>query len=432
MNDSVCVTISDYTMASDKVKNIIFYFPYRGVGGVSVLFLRLGKLLAGHMNVYYVDFLDGYMAKRLPPKAKLIPFGSEALYPQNSVFIFQTVAPWNLVDNDRFPVDSKVIFWNLFPYNLNPNLFLGITGSWIKRLVARVANVLSFPRRRKLSLLLDYLEKRKSIVFMDGENLSTTEKLFRTQLSRPIFLPVVTDVPTNQRWRSHRGDRETLRAAWIGRVEDFKVPILRHLILRLEAVSVKIPITMIIIGEGIALEEIKGLSKPCQNLTFEFRGEVSTDNLTTVLTEDIDILFAMGTSALEGAKHGVPTVLLDYSYKEISGLYRFRYIFSAREYNLAEEISYCHFEKRCTLGEVLALVRHQPDMVSEMCFNHWDMYHNPNRGYQNFLNTADQAEATVGELRKLGFFSADIASRTIKAARNRYLPKSENAGIGAG
>lgn len=432
MNDSVHVTISDYATASDKTKNIIFYFPYRSVGGVSVLFLRLGKLLAGHMNVYYVDFLDGYMAKRLPPKAKLIPFGSEALYPQNSVFVFQTVAPWNLVDNDKFPVDSKVIFWNLFPYNLNPNLFLGITGSWIKRLVARVANVLSIPRKQKLGSLLDYLANSKSVVFMDGENLSTMEKLFSKRLSSPIFLPVVTDVPTNQRWRSQRGDREILRAAWVGRVEDFKIPILRHLITRLEAVSVEIPITMIIIGGGTALDEIKGLSKTCQNLTFEFRGEVSPDNLTTVLTEEIDILFAMGTSALEGAKHGVPTVLLDYSYKEISGLYRFRYIFSAREYNLAEEISDCHFEKRCTLVEVLALIRYRPDLVSEMCFNHWDMNHNPKRWSQNFLATIEQAEATVGELRKFGFFSADIASRTIKAARNRYLPKSETAGIGAG
>ena len=46
-------------------KNLYFFFPYRGVGGVPVLFLRLANYLS-NMNVYnifLIDYEDGYMAK---------------------------------------------------------------------------------------------------------------------------------------------------------------------------------------------------------------------------------------------------------------------------------------------------------------------------------------------------------------------------------
>lgn len=429
--NSIGATILNSVTASHNDRSIIFYFPYKGVGGVSVLFLRLGKLLANHRNVYYVDFADGYMAKRLPLNSKLIPFGSDTPYPENSIFVFQTVGPWNLIDSARFPADSKVIFWNLFPYNLNPNLFLGISGSWIKKCGARFANVFSLPRRWKLSALLALLVKRKSIMFMDGENLSTVERLFGTRLLNPIFLPVITDVPANKFWSFRGAERERLRVAWVGRVEDFKVPILRHLIMRLEIASGEIPITLMVVGSGAALNEIKDISNTCSNLLFDFRGEVSPESLSNVLTEEVDILFAMGTSALEGAKYGVPTVLLDYSYKEISGLYRFRYIYTAREFTLGEEIGARHLEPRCTLTEIINVFNHRPNLVSEMSFNHWDLFHNPDRGCAQFLSAIEQAEATVGELRELNLFTADIASRTIKAARNYYLPKSNATGIGS-
>ena len=46
--------------------NLVFYFPFPTVGGVSILFIRLAKVLKEHWSVVLMDHPDGYMAQNLP------------------------------------------------------------------------------------------------------------------------------------------------------------------------------------------------------------------------------------------------------------------------------------------------------------------------------------------------------------------------------
>src|SRR5690606_28464442 len=50
-----------------QAPKLFFCFPYRGVGGVSLLFMRLGTFLAEQhgMEVTLIDYADGFMAKNL-------------------------------------------------------------------------------------------------------------------------------------------------------------------------------------------------------------------------------------------------------------------------------------------------------------------------------------------------------------------------------
>ncbi|MFT4805611.1 MAG: hypothetical protein ACI9YE_002833, partial [Psychroserpens sp.] len=49
------------------MKNLIFCFPYRGVGGVSLLFLRMAEYLVSRVdfNIFCIDYEDGFISKNL-------------------------------------------------------------------------------------------------------------------------------------------------------------------------------------------------------------------------------------------------------------------------------------------------------------------------------------------------------------------------------
>ena len=55
---------------------LYFCFPEKKVGGVSILFLRISKNLSEKFfkKTYLIDFEDGYMARSLSEKDKLIKY----------------------------------------------------------------------------------------------------------------------------------------------------------------------------------------------------------------------------------------------------------------------------------------------------------------------------------------------------------------------
>ena len=72
---------------------LVFVFPYRGVGGVSLLFLRVGEYLSENLNcdVYLVDYNDGFMHQNASKSVKLIEYSDvkECTIPSHSIVIFQ-------------------------------------------------------------------------------------------------------------------------------------------------------------------------------------------------------------------------------------------------------------------------------------------------------------------------------------------------------
>ena len=86
-----------------------------------------------------------------------------------------------------------------------------------------------------------------------------------------------------------------------------------------------------VIGDGDCESIVKSF-KPRKGLEIRFLGTIVT-NLDEILLEH-DVVFAMGTSALEAAKLGIPSVLMDASYYEFPKDYRYRWLFESEEYVL--------------------------------------------------------------------------------------------------
>jgi hypothetical protein len=403
------------------MRNIIFYFPYRGIGGVSILFKRLSIRLSSFCKVFLVDFSDGFMGKNFLKDIIFIDFQTASNYPKNTTLVLQSLPPWNIKDIKKFDSNTRIFFWNLHPLNLYPFIFSIHSNNRYKVLIAKFLLPISFLRKRKICQVVEYLAKHNSIVFMDEENYNSTVKLFPGIKIPKKILPIFS-LPRNLISREPKG---TLRCCWIGRIVDFKVHILKHLIERLDlSVPSAGPLKLIIVGDGDSLDFLKVSISHIKALQIEFVKYIHPDKLDSFLEEKVDVLFAMGTSALEGASKGIPTYLLDFSYKPIVGNYRFRYIHLTEKFSLGKEIKFRDIENYSTLEDQLIYLRANYKKISKLTYRYWSSNFSPESVEKKFIKYLDDASATILDMKKLGFFKPDIISLLVKRLVGIFKKKS--------
>ena len=105
--------------------NLYLIFPYKGTGGVSVLFKRVAEWFADkNFNVKVIDFPDGFMSKNINHhKIEKIDFSlSKIKIPNNSICLMQLMTPWSIYKNLEFHQETRFFFWNCHPNNLIPSI----------------------------------------------------------------------------------------------------------------------------------------------------------------------------------------------------------------------------------------------------------------------------------------------------------------------
>jgi hypothetical protein len=406
---------------------IIFYFPYRGMGGVSVLFVRLAEALSTDHEVYLVDYRDGYMGQRVPRGVHFIDIEGTEAFPDQALLVVQSMKAWNLAAIDRVAPETRVLFWTLHPYNLYPFLFSDFSGSRGRRMVGRLLKPLSLSRVARLRRLVTYLVEHRALVFMDAENRGKTASFFPGISIPERYIPVLSAAPTQ---RQMGAVRQPLRCAWVGRIVDFKVTILAHLIERLDAATDALGgIDLAIVGDGDHVEWLRAHAARFRRVRVSFVPAVPLERLETYLVENVDLLFAMGASALEGASRGIPTILLDYSFRPVAGLYRFRFMHDRAGYTLGESISPIHLEECSSLESLLQSLRLNHAAIAQQSYECWAAKFSPGGVARQFARLAAESTATVGEMRAAELFTADRVSLALRRARQALLSAPANAGF---
>jgi len=388
--------------------NIIFYFPHHNVGGVSLLFLRVAKALSSELNIYVVDYSDGFMAKNLPEGVRLIRIDRGDLYPCNSLFIFQSFLPWRFPYLDKIDSTSKIFFWNLHPHNFDPAIFNENSNFLLWRIIAVAINTLAFHRRKKIRAIVSELISKDGLAFMDRENLSRTEQFLGKKLVISEFLPVAS--PRLERRMSSVRKKDYLSLAWVGRLADFKYRSLEHLIFRLNNLTdLDCKVKLSIIGDGDFRRklELQATKLSSAKLKVDFLGELVSEDLHRQLRENVDIVFAMGTSALEAASIGIPTFLVDYSFSKISGNYKFKLIYENSGFCLGEKITAESYESHCSLSKAIKEVLSNYDTESRKCFSYWEKNFSVEEISKKLLNHCYLTTATFDGFNKKEFFKSD-------------------------
>ena len=390
---------------------LYFCFPEKKVGGVSILFLRISKNLSKKFSkkTFLIDFEDGYMARSLNDKDKIIKYyPSEKIILDeeksiSSTIIFQSMTPWSIFKN-IVSEDSRVIFWTCHPNNFIPDLhFLNFLGDGFKKFFFKV---FLYPYYKKSQNFVKYLLNENSLFFMDQTTLKNTSFFLDVSIENPKFLPIAIEKSSREKSLL---PPEKITLFWIGRLVDFKYFILEKLILDLEKLVPNLSFSLKIIGDGPYLKNLNSLkSKVSYEISIE--QEIENNKLDNYLINNCSILFAMGTAALEGAKLGIPTILLDISYKRINKEYNYRWLYKRDGMTLGENIKDVSSN---SLGKDSLELRINEylenfEEISSKTFKYFDNNHNLDNTSLELLKKIDNSTSQWGKIKDSKFTSRGI------------------------
>ncbi|MGH1472173.1 MAG: hypothetical protein ACRBCS_13360 [Cellvibrionaceae bacterium] len=157
------------------------------------------------------------------------------------------------------------------------------------------------------------------------------------ELLCPIAIKNYGEVPTS------RLNKSNIVFGWIGRIShDFKLLPLKKILRDLEAIGSEQNRTfrMIIVGDGDGAKSLEIFLPSVGNINVEWIKEVKNDQILKFIDEEIDVLFAMGTSALDGANTSTPTVIVQpFSIDKEEPSKAYRWIFESIGFSLGEFVN---------------------------------------------------------------------------------------------
>jgi glycosyltransferase involved in cell wall biosynthesis len=409
---------------------LYFCFPYHGVGGVSLLFLRLAEELAqrGLAECALVDYADGFMAKhRDPALTTLVEYADdgEVAIPGDAVAVFQSMTPWSIFPALRLAPQTRVLFWNCHPFNLVPTL-PGMRQPMQHSLAFGRLMLVTVLRgyRNRIRRLVALLLSRGSLVFMDRANVANTEDYLGVSVGEPVYLPIPAQAPATVPAKPPRDLRaQGLRLAWVGRLVDFKYQILKYTLQQLNRLQPEtgLHFEIIVVGSGDFGEELRADVAPLGNIAVRFIDYIAPDQLDAFLLEQTDMLMAMGTSALEGAKLGVPTLLLDVAYGKIPDGYVFQWLHERKGFVLGDMIRAENLVpgNRSLADRIGEMLEDYP-ALSRKAAEHFRQHHALAGVAPKLLAIVQQARCTWSELAVAGLVKRGVLYSTFTVLRKGW------------
>ena len=334
-----------------------------------------------------------------------IKYDNPNLIPENSTIIFQSTPIWRIPFINNFPKSCKVLFWNLHPRNFQSNYIRMETNKkWLLPL-----NLFSFFRRQKLRLMVEFLMGKKALVYMDGENYEKTRKDLSLSTSLPIYLPILTNSPMS--CGSSNIDTANIKCLWVGRLDNFKIEILLFLLKALNDLR-NDNITFTIIGSGLEAYRVEALSHDLKFLNVNLLGDVLLENLDETII-NYDVIFAMGTSALDAAKLYKPVICLDFSYSVVSDGYQFHMIYDNEHYNVGEEIAAKHVNQETNIAVIMNNIFNGYGEESLASYNYWKKNHSIDVVKNSLIQLLSDGECTLNELFMKQFHRPDVVTKLL-------------------
>lgn len=395
----------------ENIPDFCFFFPYYDDSGVPVLFHRLANTIAAsypNAQISVIDYENGAMARHLQhlPNLKLLIFqdGQKIIPPANAILITQSLVPYHWPEELVPDKNTLLFFWNLHPQNFVPALipFKNLRDTTINNFSVHL--FLSFFFRGTIKQIKNYVSlllSKKALSFMDQTNLDTTGKYLFYNKINAQYLPVPVSTAGNLRKQSSTANISNY--CWIGRLCDFKVNILIYTANKLASVAQNLNynITYHIVGDGPLSDYVKNNIAENQFFKVRYHGAISHSEIDEFLLEKIDVVTAMGTSVLEGAKLGIPSILLHPSYRPIKGDYQFRLLYQTANYDLGHFISKSDYKKHNnSLKEIVLSIKNNYNIEADKCYKYFIENHSIDMVAGKFILQASNSTLRFGMIDK--------------------------------
>ncbi|MCO6552815.1 MAG: hypothetical protein J6563_07580 [Gilliamella sp.] len=275
-------------------KKVVFYFPWKEISGGPYYLTRLADKLAEDsiFEVYYTDYKNGLSDQLLTnPLVKKIEV-SEAdfgIHMDTEPCILITPIYWACWLPKMHP-DSKVLFFN-----------------WHNSCIPVLQSVWAVTNK-ELSKFLHLVKSTNSVFFADYSHRmaqNTDGIIFEEN-----YVPIVMQ-QKKIRANPNFVKNGEINIAVLGRLCLDKIYAIIDLLDNLKKIKTTAKKNVYIIGSGDQKDKILNDSYPSMNIYFT--GTITGEELDLFLSKKVDVLFAMGTSVLEGAAIKLPSVIIPHN-----------------------------------------------------------------------------------------------------------------------
>ncbi|NKC17453.1 hypothetical protein CWC29_001115 [Pseudoalteromonas sp. S4498] len=356
---------------------IVFFYPSKNIGGVQTLFLRLGEALKDSFDIVYVDVENGFYSNSgVQSFARIVKYEGQFDSSEYSDPVIVTPPSEIIKAKNYFSGNEKVFFWHVHPYN-TISTFPGFNffNKLSKRTIKLLVKTLLLSQHRSLKKTFGKALDANALMFMDGTNKDSFHYFFDKCDSAGLLpIPVECSATFEKSQCPNRPEKEIL--VWVGRVEHFKSPILDYILNKFLVSSLDKNHEFHIVGDGQDLERFKSMYS--HNTSIKFIGSLQPAELQQLLESDIKLSFCMGTSALECAKAGIPSVLVDAFYTAVPDNYKFKWLYESKNFSLGEVLSSKPVDNECgrELHALLEEVENNDNFVAKQCFDYVAQNHN--------------------------------------------------------
>lgn len=394
----------------ESTMTIRFFFPYRAPSGVCSVFARVADDLSSRCGIQtaVLDYKDGYLRKSLTESSKVVvedfEEGRIVDIPDGDVLVMQAGSPACFPREFKVHPGARLIFWQLHPLNFIPSLIpLVPNGAWIAKypkLFRTLLTVFHGTKRRRAIEFVDLVSRRHALFSYEQPSVRMTEVLLGCKIPNPILLPVPVVVPATPLRRSRLAE-ESLQVGWLGRLYDFKIHILLHTMQRVSdyAREQEQAVTFHVIGDGPESWRLDKLNIEHRFFRIHRTGDLNPNILGAHLAANLDVVTAMGSSALEAALTGLPTILLDFSYGPVPARYRFRWIYDTKGFDLGHAITGedCDPDKDVLPG-MMEVVRSDYTKLGGKCFDYCVRNHSLPRIGDQFMDLVQSSSLRYGDI----------------------------------
>ena len=402
--------IKDMSIIDTNKRIVVFFFPFRVISGGPIFLSNLAIMLSknSEYSVYYTEYNDGAAREILhDTSVKIIEYHDEKpfeLFVEEEIYLITPVY-WG----DRVPVlnrNSKVLFLNW--HNLCiPSLKAGL--------------------RCDEELLMDMLaliSETDSEFYCDKAHWEAQE-LYGIHF-REIYVPIT--VPERRRIKSKELiDPDEINIAVVGRLVIDKVYAITDLIDNIvEDFQFGCAVNIYVIGEGDSKNILADHIKP-EYVKLVFCGTLSIEEINNLLSEKADILFAMGTSVLEGASAGLPSVVIPNDVRPFH-CNRYAYLFECNSFLLGwgpDQIDLFDI-KTHTIKEILddIYIANRKEEIGKLCNDYYKKNHCNN--YNFFLNALNGTRLTYEEYHRKIIYIMETIKEKYRNNIVRFLKKANN------
>lgn len=334
--------------------NVCFFFPDRNLGGGPYYLLNLALELAKDKSykVYYIDYKDGYSHTLLNDTQEITFIDYEdnnyKCYFHDECILFMPIyylhlLPW-------INMNSKVLFFN-----------------WHHECLPVLKNNMHFSYN-ELFEFMSLVKINNAQVFCDYAHWDANNKISACNFL-PKFVPVHIANKT-QFVDSKLINQTVANIAILGRLVIDKIYSVKNIILLANKSKYKF-INIHIIGDGdnSILKQVSLRN----GVKIIYHGEQRGEYLLNCLNLNADVLFAMGTSVLEGAMLKIPSVIIPYSIRDYESN-SFIYLFNTKDYTLGWDLSQIssNFLSLITFDDVLddIYVRNLKASIGSKCYDY--------------------------------------------------------------